>query len=246
MTSRILSKLLAVLLVLLFPPFQELNTWAQQDGNVARLAVWQATPGMSRELEEGYKRHLVWHRQNGDSWTWHGWTIVSGERYEYFIDGTFFHAWSDLDSPVSPAADAADNALNVLPYGKVRSAAIYEAVPALTNLGPQQLSLPLLTFCHCDVLPGRAAEFESLVGDELRSTQGSAAKYSLLRPVNGVTEYLLLLAAEKQSDLAMQADFVSHLLRALARKTKSTPLVEHFRTETARYRPDLSYTPGEK
>jgi len=239
-------KLLVTLLMLSFLPSQVLDVRAQQSGNVARLVVWQSKPGMARELEEGYKRHLGWHRQNGDSWTWHGWTIISGERVGYFVDGTFFHAWSDLDSPVSPAADAADNAVNVFAYGEVRSAAVYEAVPALTNLGTQQLGSPLLTLCYFDVQPGRAAEFESLLGAELRSTRWSATKYALLRPANGVTAYLLLLPAEKQSDFAMQAEFTSRLLQALARNAKSTPLIDRFRTETARYRPDLSYAPSEK
>jgi hypothetical protein len=31
---------------------------AQQAGNVARIVVWQPKPGMARDFEEGYKRHL--------------------------------------------------------------------------------------------------------------------------------------------------------------------------------------------
>ena len=131
---------------------------AQENRNVARVVVWQAKQGMVRDLEEGYKRHLGWHRHNGDSWTWHGWTIISGERFGYFIDGTFFHRWSELDSPVSPGADAADNAENVFPYGDVRSAAIYEGIPQVTNLDSKDLMSPLLTFCYFDVEPARNAE----------------------------------------------------------------------------------------
>jgi hypothetical protein len=235
-----------LLLTLSFASVRLSDAQTQQNGNVARLVLWQAKPGMSRDLEEGYKRHLEWHRKNGDLWTWYGWTIISGDRFGYFVDGTFFHAWTDLDSPVSPAADAADNIVNVFPYGEVRSAAIYEAIPGLTNLAPQQLSSPLLTFCYFDVPPGQAAEFESLFGDELRNTQWSTVKHALLRPANGVTEYLLLLPAEKQSDLASQADLTSHLLHALARNTKATRVIDRFRAETARYRSDLSYMPNER
>ena len=57
---------------------------------------------MDRDFEEGYTRHLTWHRKNDDGWTWYGWTTISGEHFGYFVDGTFFHAWSDLDSPVNP------------------------------------------------------------------------------------------------------------------------------------------------
>jgi len=92
------------------------------------MVVWQMKPGMARDFEEGYKRHLDWHRKNNDTWTWRGWTIVSGEHFGYFVDGTFFHTWKELDTPVSPAADSADNGVNVMPYAEIRSAAFYEAV----------------------------------------------------------------------------------------------------------------------
>src|SRR5689334_10700839 len=94
--------------------------------SVAHLVVWEPKPGMARDFEEGYKRHLQWHRKNCDSWTWHGWMISSGERRRYFMDGTFSHAWTDLDAPVSPAADSADNDINTIPYATVRSSATYE------------------------------------------------------------------------------------------------------------------------
>lgn len=219
---------------------------AQENEGVARIVVWQAKPGMARELEEGYKRHLEWHRKNNDSWTWHGWTIISGERFGYFIDGTFFHTWKDLDSPVSPAADAADNAVNVFSYGEIRSAAIYDAVPTLTNLTSKQLTSPLLTFSYFEIQPGRAAEFESLLGEALENSQKSSMPHAVLRPANGITEYLLLLPAEKQSNLGAQSEFTSQLLHSIAQNAKGTPVTHRFHTETARYRPDLSYIPIQK
>jgi hypothetical protein len=219
---------------------------AQENATVARLVVWQPKPGMERDFEEGYKRHLGWHRRNADTWTWYGWTVADGENPGYFVDGTFFHSWPDFDSPVNPAADAADNAVNVYAYAVVRSVAAYEAVPALTNLGPQQLTSPLLTFYYLDVQPGRAAEFESILATEFRTTQASSVKRAVLRPANGVTEYLVLLPAGKQSDLGPQAEFVTRLLQAVARDKKGDIVVAHVRTVTAHFRPELSYTPTEK
>jgi hypothetical protein len=244
MISPRTSKLFGLCLILWCVSFHMPIACAQANGNAARIVVWQ--PKLARDFEEGYKRHLEWHRRNGDSWTWHGWTMLSGERPGYFVDGTFFHAWNDLDSPVNPAADAADNAVNVFSYAELRSAAIYEAIPALSNLGPPQLASPLLTFCHFDIQPGKAAEFESLIAAELRTPQASAVRRVLLRPVNGASEYLLLLPGEKQSDLGPQAEFSSRLLQTIARDAKGDPVVLRFHSETARYRPDLSYTPGEK
>jgi len=241
MISRLIRSLLTITPLLL--PFA---ANAQEDANVARMVVWQMKPGMARDFEEGYKRHLDWHRKNNDTWTWRGWTIVSGEHFGYFVDGTFFHTWKELDTPVSPAADSADNGVNVMPYAEIRSAAFYEAVPALTNLSSQQLAAPLLTFYYLDVQPSRGAEFESLMKDALSNVHNNAAHYVLLRPANGVTEYLLLLTAEKESDLGTQAAFMGHLLQAVARNAKQAPIVGRFRTETASYRSELSNAPEEK
>jgi len=156
------SKLLARVVMMMCTAIAVPISFAQGGGNVARIVVWQAKPGMDRDLEEGYKRHLEWHRNNGDLWSWYGWNIVSGERDGYFVDGTFFHTWKDLNSPVSPAADGADAAVNVSSYGDVRSAAICEAVPTLTDLRAQQLVSPLLTFvtsvCNRAERPIRVAD----------------------------------------------------------------------------------------
>lgn len=241
MISRSIRNLLTILSLLL--PFV---AHTQDNTNVARMVVWQTKPGMDRDFEEGYKRHLDWHRRNHDTWSWHGWTIISGERFGYFIDGTFFHTWKELDTPVSPAADSADADINVMPYGEIRSAPIYEIVPGLSDFDPQQLSSPLLTFCYFDIQPGRASEFESLLQNAISNARNKAAHYALLRPATGTTTYLLLLPAEKQSSLGMQVAYTQYLLQSLAQNVKQEPIVSHFHTETARYRAELSNIPGEK
>jgi len=65
----------------------------------------------------------------------------------------------------------------------------------------------------------------------------------LLRPANGASDYLLLLPADKLSDLEAQAHFTAQLLEAIVQKAQGISLILRFRTETARYRPDGSYKP---
>ena len=215
----------------------------RSDGNVARVVVWQPKPGLEREFEEGYKRHLQWHRANRDPWAWYGWAVRSGTQDGYFVDGTFFRQWTELDSPVAPAADAADNRINVFPYADVRSSAIYESIPALSNFDRELLSAPLMTFYRFDLLPGAAAEFESAAGAALRSHRGTAVQYAMLRPVNGVTSYLLLVPGKQPSDFASQSEFVQRLLGGMRRAAKGKSAIVRFSTETAAFRPDLSYMP---
>jgi len=190
-------------------------------GPAARIVVWRPHDAA---FEEGYRRHLGWHRAHADPWTWHGWTLVSGDRYGSFVDGTFFHAWEDLDHPVSPREDAADNELNVLPHAAVVSATAYELIG---ELPPASLASPLLTFVWLTVVPGGGSELEA---------RASGGRGALFRPVDGSAEYLLLFAAAKTSELPR------HALQPWLSRMK--PLVTAVRVETGRYRADLSYLPG--
>jgi predicted component of type VI protein secretion system len=240
-------------LVFLLPLFHMLSgsASAQDSGTAVRLLFWQIKPGMTRDFEEGYKRHLDWHRRHHDTWAWHGWMITSGERYGYFMDASFQHRWSDFDAPVTPSAeDSADNALNVATYADERSAASYDSISGEATR--DLLTSPLLTVYHFTIPPGAANEIESLMSAELRNLGQEALnrwaaksefRHALLRPVNGATEYLLLLPAAKQADYVTQAEVVRRLLDSVRRKSKGAPLIVAYRTETARYRPDLSNVP---
>jgi hypothetical protein len=88
-----------------------------QDNKVAHFSVWKPKAGHEQHFEKGYKQHLLWHRDNGDTWAWYGWYIISGSRAGQFVDATFNHAWADFDKPVKPAEDQADNLLHTYPFG---------------------------------------------------------------------------------------------------------------------------------
>ena len=49
----------------------------ERESTVARIVVWEPKPGMAKEMEDGYKRHLEWHGRNDDRWAWEGWTVTS-------------------------------------------------------------------------------------------------------------------------------------------------------------------------
>jgi hypothetical protein len=107
--------------VLFFLPFFFCNTLLAQK-HLAQFALWQPRNGQTAAFETGYKKHLVWHQSNGDTWSWYGWYFVSGPRYGQFLDATFDHAWRDFDHRVNPAGDGADNQLNVEPYADFKLA----------------------------------------------------------------------------------------------------------------------------
>jgi len=214
---------------------------AAQSANVARIVMWQPKPEKHENFEAGYKRHLEWHRAHKDPWTWLGWTIVSGDRADVFVDASAFHAWSDFDSPVSPKEDAADNATNVDPYADVRSIVTYEAVPEATRITAEQLRSPLLDFVYFDIAPRSESAFEQVAARSL--TAFGKDPYVLFRPANGSNEYLLLFPAAKMSDLQSHAKLLRVMLAAIQKQSANDEIVRRYHTELARFRADMSYIP---
>src|SRR5262245_391215 len=66
----------------------------------ARMAVLRPNDGDTIDFEAGYIRHLDFHRQAKDSWTWYGWTIWAGDRQRWFVYATFGHSAASLNNPV--------------------------------------------------------------------------------------------------------------------------------------------------
>lgn len=229
----------------------------EQTGTAARIVVIKPKEGMQKQFEDGYKRHLDWHRRNKDSWVWYGWQVVAGPRLGYFVDGTFGHRWEDFDAAVAPAEDAADNALNVAPYGDFLSLGHYILRPDLSrgNLLEDRKPSPLLELLHYHVRPGREGDFEEVVS---KFHQGSARsnparRYTWYQLINGGEQstYLLFLPRNKLSELQASQKSLALLLAEMYPAQEAqrlsgllTSSVREVRSETLRYRADLSYFPS--
>jgi hypothetical protein len=102
-------------------------------GAYARIALLRPLDGKTVEFEAGYIRHLEWHQQAHDPWTWYGWSIWGGERYRWFVYATFGHSAAALDSAVAPAEDERDNVRNVAPHVEYVENGLYEFLPGLSR-----------------------------------------------------------------------------------------------------------------
>ncbi len=228
----------------------------QPTAAAARIVVIKPKEGMQKQFEEGYKRHLDWHRRKRDKWTWYGWQIVSGDRLGFFVDGTFGHRWEDFDTPVAPAEDAADNALNVLPYANFLAVGHYQLRPDVSNADLLEAGTPsaFLEFIYYHVRPGREREFEEVmraVHDSLKR-KPSTRRYSWYQLVNGGEQstYILLLPHDKLSELKFSQQALTAVLGEANSDTEARRLlgllnssVRNARSELGRYRADLSYFP---
>jgi hypothetical protein len=196
------------------------------------MVVIQPKPGQDKAFEEGYQRHLEWHRKAGDRWTWYGWSFVLGERLGMFMDGTFGHAAANFNAPVQPAGDAADNAANVVPHADFLSHGVFRRLEAGSAGLPLPDASPFLAMATYTVAPGDEAAFER----ELAARTHAAERFTWYRLQLGGTgpQYVLMRAVPSFGAAADLPDVLP---------AKAAVLVRSVRTELLRYRAEMSYAP---
>ncbi|HWS70626.1 MAG TPA: hypothetical protein VN605_00865 [Thermoanaerobaculia bacterium] len=149
-------------------------------GPYARIAVLRPHDGDTIDFEAGYIRHLEWHRQAKDPWTWYGWTIWAGERQRWFVYATFGHTAADFDNSVSPAEDERDNIANVTPHAQFVANALYEFLPALSRGSGEPQPAARVELTIVELLPGSEKAFEAALGAEQAALQGETLWYRMV------------------------------------------------------------------
>jgi len=208
-------------------------------GPFARMVVIQPKPGQGPAFEQGYQRHLEWHKGANDRWTWHGWSFVLGDRLGMFMDGTFGHAAANFDAAVQPAGDAADNAANVVPYADFLSHGVFRRLESASVGPPLPDTSPFLAMATYTVAPGEETAFERqlVAGASAPANSGrTAQRFTWYRlQIGGAGgQYILMRAVPSFGAAAELPDVLPAGAKALVRGV---------RTELLRYRADMSYIP---
>ncbi len=89
-----------------------------KDANIVRVYVMAPKPGMTKQFEEGRKRHMDWHRKQNDTWTWETWETLTGPDTGSYLSVTAPpHSWKDFDDWEAKlgTADTADSQTNMGP-----------------------------------------------------------------------------------------------------------------------------------
>lgn len=227
----------------------------EEDGNIAMVIFFKAKPGMGKQMEEGTKRHLDWHRQQNDPWTWQVFQVVSGDDTGMYVGVTFGHRWQDFDTaPVPREADEADAEINIEPYVGWSVVRYYAALPNV-SLPPQaEGPLPLSTVVIFRVRPGKDAKFNYLIGKFHKAIEKTNWPvhyiwYALVNGGEGGT-YAVVLPSENWAGFAPQEkSFVQMLEEAYGRQEAESLLhswgkiLKGSASHINRYRADLSYVP---
>ena len=230
---------------------------AQPAGDVAIINTHTPKSGSTEKYEAARKKHMAWHTAQKDPWTWHTWEIVSGEAGGTYYTASFGHAWKDLDAQEKlEKADLADFAKGIGPT-LARSSTGYYVRRSDLSLSPPSATPPsaysLLTFYT--LKPEGTNDFLDTVkkvNEGIKKTNyrqaGPSSWYQL---VNGGEGPLYIFAAgrenwaafapnDKNLDQMMEEAFGKDGAGILA---KGRNAIRSIRTETVKYRADLSYVP---
>ena len=151
-----------------------------EQGPYARIAILRPHDGHAVDFEAGYIRHLEWHKQAGDTWTWYGWSVWASERQRWFIYATFGHSAASLNSPVAPAEDERDNILNVAPHCEFAGNALYEYLPRLSRGTGVPEPTARVEFTTLDLNPGSEKAFEAALSAGQSTLQGETLWYRMV------------------------------------------------------------------
>jgi hypothetical protein len=245
----------AVLLAL----FLAVPALGQPAGDVAVINTHTPKQGMGEKYEAARKKHMAWHKAQKDPWTWLTWEIVSGEASGGYYTASFGHVWKDFDA--QEKFEKADNADFDKGIGPTigRSFQSYYVRRADLSLTPPSATPPtpysFLTFFL--LKPEGVNDFQEAVkkiNEGIKKTnwkqQGPSAWYQL---VNGGEGPMYVLSGgrdnwaafapnEKSLDQMLEEAFGKEQGAAILAKGRNA--IRSSRTETIKYRPDLSYIPA--
>jgi hypothetical protein len=236
---------LVLALVLAFGGAAGVSAATQSPGGGAFLSAY--APADRAAFEAGYRRHLAWHRDNGDSLAWFGWDVIAGPRTGAFIDGVFGTPFEALDVRVDPAGDRADAAANVLPNAESLPRELLLLRPELSSATPleSRAPTPLVQVLWIAVDPGAMESIRALLGSLQADTPGGALlPYTVYeRAAGGSPGYVLMIWRERLASFdAPDTDPARALaLRLGERKGQGASRAVPWTTEVWLYRPDLTY-----
>ena len=240
----------------LFIVLLALPALAEQPGNLAIINTHTPKAGATEKYEAARKKHMGWHKAQKDPWSWLTWEIVSGEASGTYYTGSFGHAWKDMDGQEKlEKADNADFDKNIGPTLGRSFTSYYRVRPDLSLTQPSgdpPSAYTVLTFFLLtqdgvnDFL-----EVVKKINEGIKKTSypqpGPSLWYQL---VNGGEGPMYVLSAgranwaafappEKTLDQMMEEAYGKEQGAALLAKGRKA--IRSSRTETIKYRPDLSY-----
>jgi len=228
----------------------------EEEGGIARIIWFKAKPGMEKQMEEGLKAHMAWHKEQNDPWTWFIWQEISGETTGLYGAGTFDHKWSDFDNPpVSTEADEAEAETSIFPFVQPGAQVqYYTSLPKVSRPWEGIATMEEIVVFHVEY--GQSQEFNHLIKKFHQAIEKTKwpVQYEWYALVNGGKSGTYVLVLPRESWAAFKGPekpFPAMLEEAYGRTEaealihKLGKVVKYTESSIIKTRPDLSYIPEE-
>ena len=247
MMRRTVSIVAAALMLRIAAPI------AAQDapGTIGQVIVTRVKAGMGKQYQEGRKRHLAWHKKQGDSWTWSTSEVTSGPYTGSYVTVSFGHRWKDFDDWEARfgQGDTIDVDLNLTPYSESTTISYYEYLADLSR--PAAAPSKMSEVVHFLLNPEKESEFRHALqrAHEAIGKTSWPVTYSWFELKNGgeVPHFVLVLPHNSFADMAdPEVSFPAMLTKAFGPYEAGVILDGFGRASKSQwsellvYRPDLS------
>lgn len=226
----------------------------ERSGTITRWYLYTVRSGHDVQWEAAFREHVDWRRRQNDTWTWHTYVIVSGDRLGQYITMSADHAWADFDA-AGVSAHAADASSKLGPHVESLHGGFWSEIVDFSRPPESPPPFPLIQIIDYGVKPGKRAVFERNVaqfGEALDATGFPAAYLWFVKPHGGAAartftrivpraNWAALEPGPRSSYDAMRATFGEDGLQAWVAAFGES--VEWLTSEFWQYRPDLSYVP---
>ena len=230
---------------------------ADRAGDLAIINTHTPKPGATAKYEAARVKHMAWHKAQKDPWSWLTWEIVSGEGSGGYYTGSFGHAWKELDAQEKlEKADNAEYDKGIGPTLARSFTSYYLQRPDLSLTQPsgdsanrvQRPGLLPDQPGRGERLPRHGEEDQRRHQEDQPSTEPAPSSFYQL--VNGGEGPMYILAAGranwaafappgKNLDQMMEEAYGKEQGAAILAKGRKA--IRSQRTETIKFRPDLSY-----
>jgi hypothetical protein len=209
------------------------------------------------QLEQARQKHMQFHKSQGDTWTWNTWEIATGDNTGVYVTSTCGHAWKDFDAweKKMGKVDRQDAMASMGPFEQASWNGFYTYRSDLSLREANTQPAPMESVAIYVLHPGATNDFVEAINKitaALKKDPNWPKTSGWLQLVNGgeAPTFVVLGARQSWADFAPLDKSVQDVTTAAYGKEGADALLKvirdttaHLYTETAVYRPDLSYLP---
>lgn len=167
-----------------------------QGGRINLLFIATPKAGMTKQLDEGLKRHAAWHAGKKDTRSYSVSVGVFGDAIGKYRVSYGNLRWEDLDTAAPlTEGDQADLAINVTPYVESVESRVLLRLDSLSRIPATEPAKSMSAVTYVFLNPGKGPEYAAYLGKlrEAHDKANSTYRYFVLTQITGADGPLFVI-----------------------------------------------------